>query len=185
MEDKKNAKIGDILVKTRTITEQLNDFIDTFKQKFLKVFLNFVREYLGGNENFAKMMGLNSGNAEFFDDFVDDYDSGGLSTNAIARLSEIYEKLGMKQDLQYEKIMKNEMSTEEFMTYIGGLMNQLQDEKGLSYVGNGFLQYGQNYSMNNSSKWRTMTTKDSYGEEHSGEIRGKGTSKSLKVHQIL
>ena len=185
MEDKKNAKIGDVLVQTKTITEQLNDFIDTFKQKFLKVFLNLVREYLDGNEKFAKMMGLNSGNAEFFDDFVDDYDSGGLSTNAIARLSEIYEKLGMKQDLQYEKIMKNEMSTEEFMTYIGGLMNQLQDEKGLSYNGNGFLQYGQNYSLNNSSKWGTMTTKDSYNKEHSGEIRGKGTSMSDSIPAML
>lgn len=128
--DMKDAKeggtIGDLLVETRTLTDKLNDILDTLKSKIVGLMVKLVG---GTDEEKAQNMGLNKENAEFFEDLSDDYaDWFGLNNDSIKRL----QQLGFSDDL-INQIKAKKLTQDEFDQKIIDALNVVQS-KGYSKV---------------------------------------------------
>ena len=163
MEDKQNAKIGDVYEQTRTITDRLNDYIDWIKTKFFDVILRIARF---GDKERGKMRGLNESNAEFFNDMSDDYYHGGMSDAGLRRLSE----LGATTE-EIQRIKKRELSDSEFDDFV---LKKIMNRQNEGYSKDVSMIYSQN---NNNWKYTGKVE----NKAHGGIIRGKGTSLSDSI----
>ena len=163
MEDKQNAKIGDVYEQTRTITDRLNDYIDWIKTKFFDVILRIAGF---GDKERGKMRGLNEANAEFFNDMSDDYYHGGMSDAGLRRLSE----LGATTE-EIQRIKKRELSDSEFDDFV---LKKIMNKQNEGYSKDISQIYSQN---NNNWKYTGKVEKKAHG----GIIRGRGTSLSDSI----
>lgn len=119
---KEGATTGDILVTTRTMTDRLNDILDTLKSRIVGLLSKIAGDK--NDEKKAQNMGLNKANAELFEDISDDFFTKGITENT----SKILKQLGMSsEDIAEAKIgRKGKLSQEDFDQKVIDLLNMAQ-----------------------------------------------------------
>lgn len=180
MGQKDKAKIGDVWQETRTITDKLNDYIQWVKTAMFRL----IAKIAGAtDEEQARAKGLNAKNAEMFEDFSDDYASGGVNK----RTKKALEKLGASEEDVKKAYDKGFDSQEEFDNWLIDLIKKKQDE-GYTYKGNSWWSpFDYAYINAGDKDWfdKNFTKSEVKKQAHGGIIRGKGTSTSDSIPAML
>ena len=175
MEQKDKAKIGDIYMETRTISETLNDYVGWFKGGFFNV---LQRWFGSSNENTALSKGLNAKNAEAYEDLLKSYSKGNGAGN---KTLSILEKLGLGKDSDiYKKIKGGEFTRDEYSEKLLDILLEAQ-KSGIQYKGNPWYHGSGAHKRSFEEGWEKINREEVNKKAYGGIIRGKGTSKSDSI----
>jgi len=178
-------KVGGILSQTRTLTDKLNDILDTMKTGIMNLLLKIADV---SNEDYAKIMGINDNNAEYFDDLMDNFHDGTLSKARLQGLNlneeQISDILNKKID---EVTFKNLMISSLQENQSKGLTKVVMNSTKKSMQDGGWYNYDKKivYEGSDDFKNARKNADGVIGVGSYGRVIGPGGSKQDLIPSML